>query len=156
MTDWTIVILLVLLGLALVIIEVIFIPGTTLVGVAGLISMIVGIILSFKYFGSETGWLTLGGSTAVSGVFLYISFRTNAWQRFALKGSMDSRVNEVEILKFPVGLEGIALSALRPIGKGEFGGNVAEVKTAGEYIGAGESIRVIQVATNYIIVEKIN
>jgi len=53
-------------------------------------------------------------------------------------------------------LEGIALSALRPIGKGEFGGNVAEVKTAGEYIGAGESIRVIQVATNYIIVEKIN
>lgn len=156
MADWTIVILLVLFGLALVIVEVIFIPGTTFVGVIGFISMIIGVIFSFRYFGSEVGWLTLGGSTAVSGVILYVAFRTDVWQRFALKGSIDSRVNEVEIRNFPVGLEGIALSALRPMGKGEFGGNVSEVKTSGEYIDAGESIRVIKVSTNEIIVEKIN
>lgn len=155
MAAWSIVVLLVLLGLALVIIEVIFIPGTTVVGIAGFISMIVGIILSFNYFGPETGWLTLGGSTAVSGIFLYISFRTNVWKRFALNTSIDSRVNEVEKLNFVVGLEGLALSALRPVGKGEFGGNVTEVRTVGEYVNAGDSIRIIKVLPNQVIVEKI-
>jgi membrane-bound ClpP family serine protease len=156
MAEWSIVILLVLLGLALGIVEVIFIPGTTLVGVAGFICMIVGIIFSFRYFGPETGWLTLGGSTAASGVFIYLAFRTNVWKRFALKTSIDSRVNEIEQKNFVVGLEGVALSALRPMGNGEFGGNVAEVRTGGEYIDAGESIRIIKVSKNQILVEKIN
>jgi membrane-bound ClpP family serine protease len=154
MAEWSIVILLVLLGLVLVIVEVIFIPGTTLVGVAGFVSMVVGIIFSFKYFGAETGWLTLGVSTAISGIFLYLSFRTNVWKRFALKASIDSKVNEIEATMFVVGMEGIALSALRPVGKGEFGGNVAEVRTNGEYIEAAESIRIIRVSSNQIIVEK--
>jgi membrane-bound ClpP family serine protease len=156
MAEWSIVILLVLLGLVLVVIEVIFIPGTTLVGAVGFVSMIVGIILAFKYFGAETGWLTLGGSTAASGVFLYVAFRTNVWKRFALKASIDSKMNEVEATKFVVGMEGIALSALRPAGNGEFGGNVAEVRTNGEYIGAAESIRIVKVSSNQIIVEKTN
>jgi membrane-bound ClpP family serine protease len=155
MAAWSIVILLVLLGLALVIIEVIFIPGTTVVGIAGFISMIIGIVLSFSYFGAETGWLTLGSSTAASGIFLYLAFRTNMWKRFALHSSIDSKVNEIEGIKFVVGLEGLALSALRPGGKGEFGGNVTEVRTAGEYVDAGESIRIVKVSTNQIIVEKI-
>ena len=137
--------MLVLLGLALVIIEVIFIPGTTLVGVAGFVSMVIGIVLSFSYYGAETGWLTLGGSTAVSGVVLYLSFRTNVWKRFALNSSIDSKVNEVEKINFIVGLEGLALSALRPVGKGEFGGNVTEVRTGGEYVDAGESIRIVKI-----------
>lgn len=156
MAAWTIVILLVLLGLVLVIIEVIFIPGTTFVGVAGFVSMVAGIIFSFKYFGAETGWLTLGGSTAVSGLVIYISFRTNVWKRFALKDSIDSKVNEIEAGNFYVGMEGIALSALRPVGKGEFAGNVAEVKTNGEYVEAAESIRIIRINPNQIIVEKAN
>jgi membrane-bound ClpP family serine protease len=156
MAAWTIVILLVLLGLVLVIIEVIFIPGTTFVGVAGFVAMVAGIIFSFKYFGSETGWLTLGGSTAVSGLIIYLSFRTNVWKRFALKDSIDSKVNEIEAGKFYVGMEGIALSALRPGGKGEFAGNVAEVRTNGEYVETAESIRIVRINPNQIIVEKTN
>lgn len=156
MAEWSIVILLVLLGLALVIVEVIFIPGTTLVGVGGFISIIVGIILSFKYFGAETGWLTLGASTAASGGLLYVAFRTDVWKRFALNTSIDSKVNEIEQIKFVAGMEGMALSALRPIGKGEFGGNTAEVRTVGEYVAAGSRIRIVKVSSTQIIVEIIN
>jgi membrane-bound ClpP family serine protease len=156
MNEWIIVITLVLLGLALVIVEVIFIPGTTLVGVAGLVCLIVGILLSFRYFGSETGWLTLGGSTAASGVLLYTAFRTDVWRRFALKGSIDSKVNEIEVQNFFIGMEGVALSALRPMGKGEFGNITTEVRTNGEYVDAGKPIRVVKVSSNQIIVEIIN
>lgn len=153
MAEWTIVISLVLFGLLLVIVEVIFIPGTTLVGVAGFISMVVGIILAFKYFGGETGWIALGGSTAASGILLYVALRTNVWRRFAINTSIDSKVNEIEALNFVVGMEGVALSALRPIGKGEFGGNVAEVRTLGEYVEAGSRIRIARVSTTQIVVE---
>lgn len=156
MAEWTIVISLVLFGLLLVIVEVIFIPGTTLVGVLGFISMIIGVILAFRYFGDETGWLTLGGATAASGVLLYVAFRTNVWRRFAINTSIDSKVNEIEALNFVVGMEGTALSALRPIGKGEFGNNVAEVRTLGDYVEAGRRIRIIKVLTNQIVVEIIN
>jgi membrane-bound ClpP family serine protease len=156
MAEWTIVIALVLVGLLLVIIEVIFIPGTTFVGVAGFVCMIVGVILSFRYFGSETGWITLGGSTAASGVLLYVAFKTNVWKRFALGTSIDSRVNEIEELKFPIGKEGVAVSALRPIGKGEFGAETIEVRSSGEYVEAGSRIKVIRIVNNQIIVEIIN
>ncbi|HMJ70557.1 MAG TPA: hypothetical protein VK508_16745 [Cyclobacteriaceae bacterium] len=156
MAEWTIVIALVLIGLLLVIIEVIFIPGTTFVGVAGFVCMIVGVILAFRYFGSETGWMTLGGSTAASGVLLYIAFKSNVWKRFALGTSIDSKVNVIEELKFPVGREGVAVSALRPMGKGEFGPETVEVRTGGEYVEAGSRIKVARIVRNQIIVEIIN
>ena len=156
MTEWSIVISLVLFGLFLVIVEVIFIPGTTFVGIAGFVSMIIGVILSFRYFGAETGWLTLGASTAASGALLYVAFRTNVWKRFALKSSIGGRVNEIETMKFPLGMEGTALSALRPIGNGEFDGNTVEVRTGGEYVEAGSKIRIIKSVPNQIIVEIIN
>jgi membrane-bound ClpP family serine protease len=156
MADWTIIILLILFGLALIIVEVIFIPGTTFVGVLGFVSMIIGIVVSFSKFGSETGWLTLAGSAVATGALLYVSFRTNTWKRFAINSSIDSKMNEIELLKFSIGMEGVALSALRPIGKGEFDGEVLEVRTNGEYVEAGSKIRIVRVTTNQVLVEIIN
>jgi membrane-bound ClpP family serine protease len=153
MTEWTIVILLILFGLALIIVEVIFIPGTTFVGLLGLISMVIGIVLSFSKFGAETGWLTLAASTVASGALIYISFRTNTWRRFSLNSTIDSKMNEVELLKFSIGMQGIALSALRPIGKGEFDEEVLEVRTNGEYVEAGSKIRIVRLTTNQVLVE---
>lgn len=156
MAAWLIISMLVLFGLALIIVEVIFIPGTTFVGIAGFVSVLAGIIVSFRMFGSETGWLTLAGSTAASGIVLYLSLRTNVWRRFAHKDAIESKMNEVELTKFRVGMEGIALSALRPIGKGEFGGETIEVRTNGEYVEAGTSIKIVRATTNLVIVEIIN
>jgi hypothetical protein len=98
----------------------------------------------------------LGGATAASGVLLYTAFRTNIWRRFALKNTIDSKVNEIEVNKFFVGMEGVALSALKPIGKGEFGGNIIEVRTNGEYVDASKAIRILKVSPNQVTVEIIN
>lgn len=116
----------------------------------------IGLILSFRFFGTETGWITVAGSAVTTGVILYFSFKANVWGRFALKSSIDSKVNEIEVANFSVGQEGIALSALRPVGKAELGRQVVEVKTMGEYVGAGLRIRIIKLMSNQIIVEPIN
>src|SRR6187402_1587720 len=97
MTEWSVIISLIVLGLVLIIIEIIFVPGTTFVGVGGFVFLIIGIFLSFNYFGKETGWTIVGISSVISGGLFYYSFKANVWSRFALKSSIDSKVNEGDL-----------------------------------------------------------
>jgi membrane-bound ClpP family serine protease len=153
MVEWITVISFVLFGLALIVAEIIFVPGTTLVGVLGFVFLIIGIGFSFHYFGSEIGWTTTGGAAVASGLVLYYSFKSNVWGRFALKSSIQSKVNEGELEGLAPGQEGVALSALRPVGKAEMRGKTYEVKTLGGYVTSGTKIKIIQVLSNQIIVE---
>lgn len=154
--EWITVASLIGIGLILIIVEVIFIPGTTFVGIAGFIFLIVGVAFSFNYFGREVGWMVFGSSAVLSGGLFYLAFRTNAWSRFALKSSIDSKVNEGELDSFMLGQEGIAISTLRPVGKAEINNKIVEVTTMGEYADSGTRVKIIKVLSNQIIVEPIN
>jgi len=156
MIEWVTVISLILFGLFLIVAEIIFVPGTTLVGIVGFVFLFLGIGLSFSYFGSETGWIIVGVSSVTSGLILYFSFKANVWSRFSLKSSIDSKVNEGELDALIIGVEGQTVSALRPFGKAEIKNKMYEVKTLGEYLDTGSRIRVIKIASNQIIVEPIN
>jgi membrane-bound ClpP family serine protease len=151
MVEWITVISLILFGLFLIVAEIIFVPGTTLVGIVGFVFLIIGIGFSFNYFGSETGWTTVGVSSVA-----YYSFKANVWHRFSLKSSINSKVNEGELDLLSVGKEGQTISALRPVGKAEIENKMYEVKTLGEYLDSGKKIRVIKIVSNQIIVEPIN
>src|SRR5262245_1485245 len=142
MVEWTTVISLILFGLLLLIAEIIFVPGTTVVGLVGFIFMAIGVGLSFRYFGSETGWIIVGGAAVASGLLLYLAFKANVWSKFALKSSIDSKVNEGALSELKTGQEGMALSTLRPVGKADVSGKIYEVKTNGEYIESGTRIRI--------------
>jgi len=154
--EWITVISLILFGLFLIIAEVIFVPGTTLVGILGFIFLIIGVSLSFRYFGGETGWTTIGVTAVASGLILYFSFKANVWGRFSLKSSIQSKFNEGELDSLTVGTEGLTVSALRPVGKANLGEKLYEVKTLGEYLDSGSRVRVIKIIMNQIIVEPIN
>jgi membrane-bound ClpP family serine protease len=148
--------LLILAGLALVVVEVIFIPGTTVVGVIGLLLAIVGIIFGYTSFGSTVGFYILSSTVAALAGLLYLSFRNGAWNKFALKNTIDSKNNEGYLESFKAGDEGICLSALRPMGKGEFKSRIVEVSSLGDYIDTGMQIRIKEVSTAGIIVEQIS
>jgi membrane-bound ClpP family serine protease len=149
MAEWSTVISLVVFGLILVVAEVIFVPGTTVVGIIGFCFLVVGVGLSFKYFGSEVGWVMLGTTSVACGGLLYFSFTTNM-------SSNKSKVNEGELDQLLVGMEGTTISALRPIGKAELNNQIVEVKTNGDYLDSGSRIRVIKIVSNQIIIEPIN
>jgi membrane-bound ClpP family serine protease len=154
--EWITVISLILFGLFLIIAEVIFVPGTTVVGILGFIFLVVGVSLSFRYFGGETGWTTIGVTAVASGLILYFSLKANVWGRFSLKSSIQSKFNEGELDSLTVGTEGLTVSALRPVGKANLGEKLYEVKTLGEYLDSGSRVRVIKIIMNQIIVEPIN
>ena len=155
MADWISVVLLVVCGVILIIIELIFVPGTTILGILGLLALVGGVIISFDSFGSTTGGLVLVGSVVFSIMALVYSLRAGTWQRFALKTSIDSKVNEDEKADLQVGMKGKSVSDLRPMGTAEFIERLFEVQTNGNYLEAGTEIEIINLADNKIIVKSI-
>jgi len=153
--EWLTVISLIVIGVVLIIVEIIFVPGTTVVGIIGGILAAVGVIFSFNYFGDTVGWITLGSTALLSGGMFYWSLRTGAWNRFSLKSTMTGRVNEIDTTSLKVGEEGKAVSALRPMGKAELGGKFLEVTTLGGYIETGTRIKIVRVSSNQIVVEPV-
>lgn len=154
--EWLTVISLIVVGIVLVVVEIIFVPGTTVVGLLGGLLAVVGVVLSFSYFGNETGWYTLSATSVLSGGLLYWSLRSRAWERFSLKTTIDGRVNEVDLNFLKTGDEGSAVSALRPMGKAEIGGKLFEVTSLGIYVETGTRIRIVRVSSNQIVVEPVN
>lgn len=147
--------LLILAGLALLVVEVIFIPGTTVVGVVGLILTIAGVGFSYWAFGSTIGFYTLISTLAGLGLLLYFSFRSGAWNKFANKNTISSKFNEGFNESFSVGEEGISVSVLRPMGKAEFNSRVVEVSSLNGYIESGVRVRIKEVSQAGVIVEQI-
>lgn len=153
---WILIVLLLLIGLALIIIEVVFVPGTTIVGLMGVIFAGAGIIISYRHFGGDVGFYILLGTGAVTAVALYFSFRSEAWTQFANKSSMNSKVNEGSTDTLKLGDEGVALSALRPMGTVDFKSGQFEVKTLGDYVDVGTRVTIVHIDGAQIIVKPLN
>ena len=156
MIEWLAVILLISVGIGLIIAEVMFIPGTTVVGFLGLVFVVAGIIISFLSFDKTTGFVVLGVSVVGGLTALFIGLKSNAWEKFSLNSSINSKFNQDRHINLRVGDAGTALSALRPMGKAEIKEQVFEVTTQGNYLKPGSKIRIIQLSGSKIIVEPIN
>jgi membrane-bound ClpP family serine protease len=68
---------------------------------------------------------------------------------------MEGKVNENALAEFAIGQEGIATSALRPMGKAELKGKLIEVSSLGNFIDAGTPKKIINITSNHILVEPI-
>ncbi|MBC7920553.1 MAG: NfeD family protein [Ferruginibacter sp.] len=152
---WLSILLLLVFGLLLILAEVIFIPGTTIFGVLGFATAVVGIYLSYRQLGTTLGTAVLVGYAGVAFVALYFGFKSNVWRRFALTSRISSRVNEEERFFLQIGDRGKAISALRPSGKAEFKGGIAEVHSLGNFIDAGCTLEVVRLENNQIFVAMI-
>ncbi len=146
---------LILAGLALIIAELIFVPGTTIVGILGLVLTISGIFMVFNDYGDIAGYWAIAGTGVITVVAIIYSFKSNSWDRFSLKSISSSKVNDEDIFAFQVGERGKTISDLKPIGKAEIFGKIYEVRSKGDWIGAGEPIQVVKIDNKRIFVEPI-
>ena len=147
---------LIAVGLALIFAEVILIPGTTLVGVAGLLFYGVGIYRVYAVYGSSYGTLTLGATLVAGGAIILYGFKSGAWERFALKDTLTGKAHDVTGPRLAEGARGKTLSALRPSGKALFDGSVYEVHATAEFIDPSMDVYVHKVEGRKIHVKKLN
>lgn len=146
---------LILAGIVLIIAEVVFIPGTTVVGLLGAGFVIAGVVFAYKQYGNEVGFYVLLGTGVVTGVALYLSFRKGAWNKVSNKSAIESKVNEGLTAHLNEGEEGVTVSALRPMGTADFHGKIFEVKTSGEYVANAIRVKIVKIRVNDIVVEPI-
>ena len=154
--DWITVIVLIGIGLLLIIVELIFVPGTTVVGILGFVLTGIGIWIGYSVLGNSIGHIILAITVLIGAVAFFYSFRADSWSRFALKEQNRGRVNEDYQHTLVVGEEGKAISALRPQGTALFGDRHHEVQTQGEFVSSNTSIRIFKLNQNKIIVEAIS
>lgn len=153
--DWLTIALLLFFGLAFLAAEVIFIPGTTVVGLVGFGLLAAGIWFGYRDLGSSTGHVLLVGSLVVTGLLVYLGLRPKNLNRVALTQVNHARVHDVRHPDVPPGTTGRALSALRPAGTVLFQDDRREVTTRGEFVSAGAEVRVLSIEQNRIVVEQI-
>lgn len=156
MDGWLAIVLLVLVGLILIYLELIFVPGTTILGLLGLVVAGIGVYIAFERHGTAAGSLVLFGALLLTVGALVYSFKAKTWDRFSLKTRNTARVKARYTEGLQVEMRGVAVSDLKPIGKAEFENKSYEVTSHGHLIDAGSEIKIIQLTKNKIVVETIN
>ncbi|MFK7900884.1 MAG: hypothetical protein AB8B61_09025 [Cyclobacteriaceae bacterium] len=147
----TFIALLIFLGILLIVVEVIFVPGTTVVGLLGFVAIGVGLYYGFLK-GNTAGLLFLGVTMIVCAALVTIAIRKKVWKRYSLQSEITGKVAKTgELLE--VGTIGKTLSALRPSGTALFDNKRVEVSSLGSFIDSDVSVKIIQ-AGKKILVEK--
>ncbi len=155
-------------GLALLILEVVAIPGFGLVGLAGVGAMLASLVMtqlgdyqlwSIDEIAVVSGRLAASmiGAIILSVVLLRSLSKFPAFNRLVLQSETpaadgyvsSSREHDVDL----VGSEGVSVSDLRPAGIGLIAGERIDVMTDGEFIEAQRAIVVVEARGSRVVVK---
>jgi membrane-bound ClpP family serine protease len=150
------IILLLLLGVILLIVEFMLIPGITIAGIGCVISFGASVFLAFNYWGTLAGIITLIAVIIFVPVFLYFLFKGRTMKSMMLNTNIDGIVDTLDTQKVKIGDEGITTGRLAPLGRAKINGINTEARSLGIFIDQKTEIRVIKIQGNTVIVEPIN
>lgn len=151
--SWTVIVALIVIGLLFLILEILIVPGSTVIGVVGFILMAIGIWQTYIVYGSSTGHYVLGGSLILTLGALALSLRSKTWNRAMLHTEILGKTNVYEAEKIKVGDTGKAVSRLVPMGKAFINDDYFEVRTSGEFLDQETEIVVTKIEHNKIYVK---
>ncbi len=161
-----------LVGIALLLVEIFLIPGFGAVGMAGIILIIFGLFSAMMpqmpRFGPfnlisdylQNSFMVVSGAVVLAGLAGFVFFRharnTRVFKWVALEksASRDAGYTASEPVDDLVGLRGTSITQLHPGGAGEFGDRRVDVITGGEFLDAGDPIRIVSARGRRIVVER--
>lgn len=143
----------VVVGILLLLVEFLIIPGVSVAGIAGFILMALGIYYAYADHEAQTGHIVLGSTIALSFITAIFMFRSKTWKKMSLDTTVDSKVETVDNQTVHPGDEGICISRLNPMGKVQINGQFFEAKSHGEFITEGTAVIVIKISGNTLIVK---
>ena len=165
-------VLLFVMGVALVVTEIFVIPGLGVFGFAGAGLMIASLILAgitftFPQSPEQIGQMTVqvgstllalgaavGGAIMISQNLQHIPLLNRIVQETDTEMDGESTVGDPVSADEVLGLEGVAVTPLRPAGRIQVGEQLIDVVTQGSFIEPGESVRVVSAKGNRIVVEQ--
>ena len=152
---WWIVVTLLVLGVILMLVEMLLVPGIGIAGFLSLGSLGVACWYAFTAISSTAGWWTTLAAVLLLGVMIFFALRAKTWRRFELKTEMTSKVG-TEAENVHVGDRGVAYTRLAPLGTGRFGTLSCEVKSYdNRMIAAGTPLEVVAIEENKPLVKPV-
>jgi membrane-bound ClpP family serine protease len=149
----TVIAVLIIVGLLFLLLEILVVPGTTVVGITGFILIAVGIWQSYAVYGATTGHFVLLISFVLTAIALALALRSKTWKRVMLDTTIDGKANTFPEESVKEGDTGKAISRIVPIGKALINDQYYEVRSDGEFIDQGTNLIVTKVDRNKIFVK---
>ena len=149
---WGSIIFIILVGILLMILDFLVIPGGV-VAIFGVLCMIGGVVASFIQYGATAGVICLLVTAVVTIGSFVLMMRTKTWRRLQLKTEIDGKMNDVDPEKVKVGMTGVALSRLAPMGTGRFGDEIVEVSSTQKFIEVDTEIEIVKIDGGKVIVK---
>ncbi len=153
---WSTVILFIV-GIILLLVEL-AVPGFGFPGIGGMLSIFASIFMASASI--QQAVISLTTAIVLSIILTVILFkyapRSKYFDRLILSTQLKTEEGYVGASNQSsyVGLEGVAITPLRPAGTAEIDGKRVDVVTLGDYIQTGQGIKVLRVEGNRIIVSK--
>jgi membrane-bound serine protease (ClpP class) len=144
-------------GLVLIFLEM-FLPGL-IAGIVGACLLIASVVMAYGEFGAAGGNVALALSLAGSGAlwwwWAYHFQNTRFGQSMTLKTSVDGKSVTADLPNY-VGLEGTAVTTLRPSGTVLIGGKRVDAVSDGEFLESGTHVRVLKAHGITIVVRRVS
>ena len=172
LADYTELLLLVV-GVALLLVDVFLIPGFGVVGFLGIAFIAAALLLSMQNFvlpRPEFPWemdllmhnLRMLGLSLVGSVAVIVAFLVLVLPRLSrvvdgpyLQTTLsESRVDAGAVTKLAVGESGVAEKPLRPAGMIRVGNRVVDAQTEGDFIESGAAVVVVRIEGNHVFVAR--
>jgi membrane-bound serine protease (ClpP class) len=154
-------------GVALLMLEIFVIPGFGVAGILGIVMMVASLFLalggsfdalSFDSLAAPLYTLAASfiGLSIITALMVRYLPSSSAFSRFVLQSpsSVPGTPHVLPEVQALIGAEGQALTTLRPAGVAMLGSERCDVITEGEYIAAGERVRVVRVEGRKVVVRK--
>lgn len=147
----TLPIVLILIGLLLIIVEIIIVPGFGVPGIVGGIVLVIGLYLGYSHnvnFGVAITFVTAIVCVALG----YWAFKGNALNKMTLHNAVKGKVNNERVANITIGQEGITTSRLSPTGDARFDEKNVEVQSISGYIDVNCAVVIEKIENNTIFV----
>jgi len=145
---------LLVVGLVLLLLEILVIPGIGVAGIIGLVSLSFGCYFSFGY-GTTTGLIVTAAVILLLIVLLWWALREKTWKKLALNTQVQSSAGQDSAV-VAVGDQGVTTTRLAPMGTARIADKTVEVKSLEGYLDPGKNVTVAMIEDNIIYVKTIN
>lgn len=147
----------IILGILLFLVEFLIVPGITIAGIGGAISIITGIVLTFYYQGPVSGLIVLICTALLIGLTIVFMLKAGTWRRLMLNKAIDGKVDFVRMEegRIKTGDRGKTITRLNPMGKVMVGDEYYEAKALDELIDQNSDVEIVKIESNKIIVKPI-
>lgn len=149
----TAIILLICIGLLLILIEFLVLPGTNISGILGIVMIIAGIVFAYKDLGTPIAHYILAGGFILIVGSLALVLRSKTWQKVSLNTNIDSKIENIKPNEVNIGDKGKAVTRMAPIGTVLINNNTFEGMSGHKFIDPNTPIEVIKVNGNQVVVK---